>query len=823
VKHLVRTSLAVLLTVLGCGGCLDQPFGITLVEHDEEHTQQQALITLGDPQIFSRETLVDDRRAEVEFLQDLLAKSKDAQFEPELRRQTRVVTALAAELGIKFDPAAGASAGQAAELGQLRHQIELTRLRAELEAAQKAAESGTAPGAGTGTTASGSAPTVSGLGLDEVRKVTAELGKVADRLEKAADDKIEETRAAATGSSPRDRFRDLQAYRGELRAALESVILDDVHDDDGNSLYRLEFRATVLPGEHKGQLGVARLTVHPPRLTERDIEYLYRLWLSHLSLRLNRRLRAPYEPPAFGSVQAFDQSGVFFRLLFFPFAFDGRDAVACRDFDGLKKSDRCGGVWLALPLERFAEYVKLLTPIIPPKGSGAKPPERVWPALERVSKERLKRLSVHELIEGCERFRDAVVAINPRMILIASIQSVLDRSWRSTGSNVREQILQRLAETRAYDLDPLSGLSYFDILDQLDICVAAAYERLGGTGLSDAQRQSLEKWDPRVYDAPWTFTDLLVTLKEDSPGDFVPDRGRGDVVVYAAHPIELAQRVSSVASAADAIQLAGALSAVVPGQGVGADLGIGSLQYAVGQAEAIERAPVIVGFSDREEVPPTPEHASATRARFGWVFGPRAYFTYEGNDATLRLQQSVVNQQVTADISAPGWWPSLELHLETAWVRNWRDVQPGHGVDVLDAHDEARVRKQVFEVGLPLNRADLDGLTALLFKSISSPAMRETQIDEVYPDQLSACGGEATLLVYGRDVWRSSSAYLGSMPAQSVRVLPDMGGIAVTIDTKKLPLPLHSDVQKLTISTRNGTDTFDVTVKGASTTKKCEG
>ena len=47
-----------------------------------------------------------------------------------------------------------------------------------------------------------------------------------------------ETREAVTGASPNARFRDLQAYRGELRATLDGLKLDDVHDTSGNALYR---------------------------------------------------------------------------------------------------------------------------------------------------------------------------------------------------------------------------------------------------------------------------------------------------------------------------------------------------------------------------------------------------------------------------------------------------------------------------------------------------------------------------------------------------------------------------------------------------------
>src|SRR5262249_21627652 len=90
--------------------------------------------------------------------------------------------------------------------------------------------------------------------------------------------------------SPEDRFKDLQVYRAELRSALNTAKLDDVHDRDGNALYRLQFIATVFPGAgetKKHQWGVARVVVEPPTLSRQDIERLYLRLLMRSTVRLN--------------------------------------------------------------------------------------------------------------------------------------------------------------------------------------------------------------------------------------------------------------------------------------------------------------------------------------------------------------------------------------------------------------------------------------------------------------------------------------------------------------------------------------------------------
>ena len=124
--------------------------------------------------------------------------------------------------------------------------------------------------------------------------ILTQLDKVVERTEELQKDldtragKLGAKRTSITGT-PLEKFRDLQAYRAELRQSLSEVDLDDLHDFAGNSLYRLQFLATVMPGRHKDKFGVARLTYPPPYLSNADIEELYKNWLVHLTRRLQHR------------------------------------------------------------------------------------------------------------------------------------------------------------------------------------------------------------------------------------------------------------------------------------------------------------------------------------------------------------------------------------------------------------------------------------------------------------------------------------------------------------------------------------------------------
>src|SRR6185369_12532790 len=103
------------------------------------------------------------------------------------------------------------------------------------------------------------------------------------------DAKTPVTRRAATDASPDDDYEDRKAFRERIRADLAAVSLDDLHDADGNGLYRLQLRATLLPGHDKDKFGVARLTVRPPQLNDGEIGRLYNTWLWHVASRLNLR------------------------------------------------------------------------------------------------------------------------------------------------------------------------------------------------------------------------------------------------------------------------------------------------------------------------------------------------------------------------------------------------------------------------------------------------------------------------------------------------------------------------------------------------------
>ena len=219
--------------ILSCGESSSPYTAVTTINEDQPQTG--AVIKLSDPQVYARETLINDRRQELRYLLNELKKSETIFFEPQLTRDLRTFQTINAELAL-LSKGANQPPSSNAELGK-----------------------------------SGAQPTDT---------------KTASEKE----EKRETDSASASPQSlsyPQELFRDRQAYRAEIRSAIAEVNLDDVHDYAGNALYRLQFRATVMPGKHKNKYGVAQLTVLPPELKGEEIERIYKAWLGHSTGALN--------------------------------------------------------------------------------------------------------------------------------------------------------------------------------------------------------------------------------------------------------------------------------------------------------------------------------------------------------------------------------------------------------------------------------------------------------------------------------------------------------------------------------------------------------
>jgi hypothetical protein len=310
-----------------------------------------------------------------------------------------------------------------------------------------------------------------------------------------------------------------------------------------------------------------------------------------------------------------------------------------------------------------------------------------------------------------------------------------------------------------------------------------ARKKLVGEIAAKIPCMSLDDIATRIY-VPEAFYSTVTGSRNDH---FMTGGHRpyaGDSYAYSTAPSELAQRISTVASATQALDLIASVSAIIPSVGTGLS-GAGEYRkVATGHVDAIESAPLIVGFSNSGAANKERGQYGGQNAEpsFGWVFGPKVIVDAEHSE--LDLSQVLVEQPVTADVSVPGWWTKLRLRVETIWAANFDKGVLSVSSNNNEEQPKSRVSDYVMDVPLQTNPATYEQLTEFIANKAWGLQYRQPVILSVAPKALPACK-DVTLLVSGPDLWRGRQVYLDGMPAKSTTIMPDMRGLAVTFDLSK--------------------------------------
>ncbi|MCO6414081.1 MAG: hypothetical protein J5I92_15185 [Thiogranum sp.] len=781
--------------------------------------------------------------------------------------------------------------------------------------------------------------------------VLAQLNtKLSGLIDLLASSSIAPARDVEVNISPEADFSARQAYRRTIRSSIAENNLDDLHDKGGNSLFRMQFSATVLPGQKKDKWAAVRYTINSPPVDQSSVTKLYLEWLAHLTYRLNERetAKSASNRNSLGDVRyellgagtgLFDIARVYFSLTE-PTSFD-----PCRRSSGTRIAfeNMCGSVVLAVPPGSGSLVSAGLTGL-----------EDVFlTAIVR----RTERLDIHD--ENHRKELDDFFRFDRDVsdgYCSAGIQDVntdtYDKLTRATGwhdilsivQNVNGPVSKSVTAQldriiKANNVSPLDALNQLDLPPEKQSQVERHYQiehllklieenkvteqeaaNRAATILSDMNLQSLKRLYPpkKAFNIATQYQLLapavskaaegamrranlgknqramlnraiedfevtsnasrrllrlwashnatggnqgdmvlpscrighgrspksltLASLQAQSiplpppPDDFcravIKDENScdklfregfsgsftfdGDAHAYATAPGVRTQRISTIASAADAFEFGLALAAKTPSSGLSADGGIGLARTAAGKIQARENAPIVVGFSGSHT--DAVAHAanpsgSIQVPHFGWIFGPKLQLNPETNQ--LELRQELSRQDVTADISAPGWWPHIELKLESAWVGNWHS----EGVIVLSPSHVTPIPVQ-----LTHTRSDFDGLTNFISKQLLGKTLQVTHIAHVEPPNVTICRNNARVLIYGANVWRSTEVYLDGISATegSIRVLPDMEGIEATFVTSDLKHRANgSNTVNLVVWTRDGSDEYPLPITGIFAEDAC--
>ena len=292
-RNIAITLTSALLTGC-CGGLCSR---LDVAAYNYKGDDDPAAIYVSEPQVFERAALINDRRRELAFLVTKLNKSEQETFEPTIVRNLKVVREVGAALSIAADPAAGLRLDNALDKEKKVAELEQLTLDAQIALAKQRlaeAEGGTLGSDTPAPTITVNQPDTDISALQEsVTKLTNDLAAANEAIEglkadiTSGSDISPKPRKSEVSSTPLEAFRDLEAYRSELRQAISAIRLDDSHDADGNTLYRLQFHVTVLPGAGHGRWAMVHLGLKKPGILRKEQARLYVDWLHYVNRQIN--------------------------------------------------------------------------------------------------------------------------------------------------------------------------------------------------------------------------------------------------------------------------------------------------------------------------------------------------------------------------------------------------------------------------------------------------------------------------------------------------------------------------------------------------------
>ena len=170
------------------------------------------------------------------------------------------------------------------------------------------------------------------------------------------------------------------------------------------------------------------------------------------------------------------------------------------------------------------------------------------------------------------------------------------------------------------------------------------------------------------------------------------------------------------------------------------------------RAQIVERRPLVVGMAT---------HCRKDIAQFGWLIGPRMI---TDTDGSIVFRHVPSRHTLSAIISVPAWWQQARIEIRTNWLNENGRIDRN-----ASENDESVV---AFNMRLP---GDLDVITERLQrkKKRSGPVV----FSHLMPAVLLQADTKASVLIPGRNLWRSTVVTIGSNRSNRISVLPNMEGI----------------------------------------------
>lgn len=610
-KATIATTTACLLA--GCGGFPRNEPGNGFGQ-----------ITLSSPRIEGRERLINERREQEKWLRGRLEMLADKDFGLSGEVELRSLAVTAFQAGVNVDPnlkldklnrgrqatqveqAADDERTLAAFRTSMRDQILAdfyAKKITDAEASDRLKKLGydlTVPKPSmAASAASGSA---SG-------GATLPTTKVSANKDSTVVPPGDSPRRTGLSSTPMEVFQDVLAARQVIRNEINDVRLDDLHDLQGRTLYRLTLNAEVLPHDDTSAWAVARLRVKLPKLSDDD----YSALLERAKLYQARRLDAAADTL---------QRELTDRLASLCWGRSASQAMAAKDW-GSAENERV-----------FRRAMRCATSEVSREARAA---------LERLlSTGELPRLAHPEPDAGLKLASGQAAGQTPtwlkRSILLHEM-FMLPRTPTEPGEDYERR---RVLSTRwAVWLGDIIRRYRAELENDSPLaCLkeSAALRKGCGYPLANAPANELDR-----------FKHLLNASLSAS--------------VYSVTPKETVQRLSEVSSNRKVTEFLASLTAVTGSAGLAA--GLQSTRAYDAFYTALRRQPLVVGITESSVV--CPQAGCSKELVFGWVLGPSFELSNDGK--STRFRHTVVQRSVSAEIVLPSWLDRVEIEPETFWVR----------------------------------------------------------------------------------------------------------------------------------------------------------
>lgn len=600
-----------------------------------------------------------------------------------------------------------------------------------------------------------------------------------------------------------DKFRLRSASRSLIRQRIIENKLDDRHDLEGNALYVLKFDNTVISAPASGRMAQVKVEILPPdgvddaavyadgdNLTSaflREIrgraghrfESIYDIWKESVDDRINNRIRILYsrfllEPLNDKELANIQNYAEFAEVAPVPFV------------------PRAGGLAYAPPPPQ-RQYLATMDTLLAQVAEGEKD------SYTRRIKAYFARRAVAEILGVAEDEVEIELSseydpFQQYPIASESVPDALGLTVRITGEPVARPLVQvrprniqlyvfdsecKARPTEAYQQtifgvtsgEVQTGDGESQVIDIFQLTRKDSQIREEQNDLKDIVADAVGQFatKERTADTGWQMIDYAAIginnpffkVSEDCDTSYALNLKIGyydfirSVVDYNTYSYSVLPRegslpvVSDISSRYEYGSPGGLFDGVLGVASRGAEL----RSYLTTFGDVAHRSAVA---QPDGQVPPGEQFTPIV----GWIIDPGA------KSPAARATGSFVtlNESILAIISVPAWWTEVRLALKKEWIEGSGSVVPAEpdGSTFEDGRRELKVR-------LP-NRPEL--IDSLLVDSARSGPV----IAEIDSMAAQTCD-EIPLLIIGQRLWRNTAVTVGSVKAQRIEVMPNMGAV----------------------------------------------